>query len=285
MRIFALSFLLLGALLSPPCAYTHELEEWQTKNFSVLNGEKTPEKKVSAIEISQLQSEIEQGASQKAIPPDLLNKYYLRDRMLKSFLQQRPVIGLRRDEVCKLLAECSPPPVGTLRPAQTRIFQIFDGTTVAEGNKRKPSIYLEVRFINDIAYAFRIKQKTFEKTDDTEEFSLYLNRPGNIRQLWTLKFFLDFYLPYLVAPEAELAGITEASVTRKCHVQLSLSTNGTISNVRLKRSSLNPKFDSLVVDAVKRLSGKPGLRSHSESGQVPMDLETEVELLVKESSK
>ncbi len=80
MRIFSLSLLLLGALLSPLGAYAHKLEEWQTKNFSSLNSEKTPDEKVSAKEISKLQAEIEQGVSQKAIPPNLLDKYYLRDR-------------------------------------------------------------------------------------------------------------------------------------------------------------------------------------------------------------
>lgn len=285
MRIFTLSLLLLCALLSPLCAYAHKLEEWQTKNFSILKSEKTPDEKVSAKEISKLQAEIEQGVSQKAIPPNLLDKYYLRDRMLKLFLQQRPVIGLKRAEVCKLLADGSPPPVGTIRPAQTRIFQIFDGTKVAKGSKPNPSIYLEVRFANDIAYAFRIQLKTVEKTMGTEEFSTFLNRPGYIGELGLLKVFLEFYLSCIVAPEAERAGITELTVTRKCRVQFILSNDGTVSKVTIKSSSMNPIFDRLVADAVMRLSGKPGLCSHSKFEQVPVVVETEVELLVRETGK
>ncbi len=290
MRIFAFSFLLLGALLSPSDAYAHKLEEWQTKNFNISNDEKTAEKKVSAKEISRLQAEIEEGVSQKAIPPDLLDKYYLRDRMLKQLLIQRPIIGLNKAQVSILFSDCKSIPPGTLRNAQTRVFLIYDASSfppekeTRNERERRSSLCLEVRFFKNVAYAFRIKLEKFKKRAQIDTAAIY-KEPFD--SMWKMKWFTGMMLQAIVSQDAEKAGITEDSVERECYVTFKVTNRGDAYDIAIAQSSLNQKFDGLVIEAVKKLSGKPGMRlpqgTETQQFRYPIHLEV-MESREKDSS-
>ncbi len=293
MRFFALSFLLFCALLSPSSAYASKLEEWNFKNLPTESGEDL-RKKITASEIAQVETELQRCYLDQKVTDEWGKKILLRDRMLKSFLQQRPVIGLKRDEVYKLLADCAPPPAGTLRAARTRIFQIYDGTKVPNGSKAKQSITLEVSFINDVANGFRINLTTFEKpiqadfsTEQKEPtlatIGTILERPNNMgSEPWLWRIVLEHFIPPLVSEAAEKAGITEDSVTHKCYISFNLSKQG-ITKIAVKPSSRNPKFDNLVIDTLKRLSTKPGLRLPEGAHVTSLEFEIGIGLLVKES--
>jgi TonB family protein len=268
-------------------ANADKLEDWNLRNLPTTDS--TQEKKIAASDFTQLSNSIEDqeyGDKQAAAPLDNL---WLRDSMLRSFVKQRPIIGLKLDEVCSLLEDCSPPPAGTFRPAHTRIFQIFDGIKASQGGKQLPSMCMEVRFAKNIAYAFRITFKTFKKSESKKsngtELPLIFEKPNPIDALWGLRSSFELILPPLIARKAEEIGITEASVTRPCTVTFTVSKDGTVTNVVIKESSSNPKFDTLVMDTLKGLSGKPGLRLPSNSWANQVSFQNSIDLLVREPEK
>lgn len=162
----AIAIVVTSAFLIPLPANADKLEDWNYRNLPTTDS--TQERKIAVSDFIQLSNSIEDneyGGRQAAAP---LENLWLRDRMLKSFVKQRPVIGLKLDEVCKLLEDCSPPPAGTFIPANTRIFQIFDGIKASQSGKQLPSMCMEVRFAKNIAYAFRITFRRFQKSESKE---------------------------------------------------------------------------------------------------------------------
>lgn len=186
------------------------------------------------------------------------------NKLLREFLIQRAVIGLNKEQVSELFSDCKGIPPGCLRNAQTNIFQIFDASKLCGKHKNSKqqdkisSLCLEVRFFKNKAYAFRIQLETFRKREPIDP-NVVLMKPITLGFMYRL--YINRVLESLVSQVAEKEGINENDVEQECIVEFNVAKNGEIRNVKISRSSLNPKFDQIVLRTVREMSGRPGMRS------------------------